>query len=284
MTCRIIRIPGVYGIQCAENGKSYIGSSKSVRKRMYYHYDLLRKNKHWNRHLQKDWNLYGEAAFTRNILERCEPELLLEKELKWMEFLNSTSIEKGYNTLDAYMREGDGVIKHKKEYTKKEKGTQKGREVVAINLNDHDIKEYISLSAASIDLKISIKGIDRAVQYWSKNKKGSRSVGGYLFVYKDIYDASFDYVGHFHPISPRPPRPRKEIIKRDPTPYEQRKIRRRPIKLVGNGQELVFPSATKAVEELGLTKSKVQEALKSPETRSHRGYKFYYLDTGGTLN
>jgi len=64
--------PGIYSIVNVINNKVYIGSTKSLYKRLIHHRHRLRNNSHSNKHLQNAWNKYGEDNFDINVLEYCE--------------------------------------------------------------------------------------------------------------------------------------------------------------------------------------------------------------------
>lgn len=51
---------GVYMIRNVLNGKSYIGSSNSIKRRLTTHISHLKCNRHANRHLQSAYNKYGQ--------------------------------------------------------------------------------------------------------------------------------------------------------------------------------------------------------------------------------
>jgi len=71
---------GVYQITNTANGNRYIGSSVNIRTRWKWHMRSLRKQTHYNYHLQNAWNKYGEDSFTFEVLEYCEKERLIERE------------------------------------------------------------------------------------------------------------------------------------------------------------------------------------------------------------
>ena len=90
--------PGIYKIYNMKNKKCYVGSSVNLRKRWGEHLWMLRGNYHFNQHLQRAWNKYGEAEFEFIVLERVEEEeYLVEREQLWINLLNS--YEEGYNIL-----------------------------------------------------------------------------------------------------------------------------------------------------------------------------------------
>lgn len=91
----IFAIPGIYVIINKRNGKQYVGQSLNMRQRWSLHINMLRRGK-GSRKIQKDFNKYGEDAFTFQTLERCvSPHMLDERETAWIEQLNT--VEDGYN-------------------------------------------------------------------------------------------------------------------------------------------------------------------------------------------
>ena len=92
------KISGIYKIVNKVNGKYYVGSSRDVLKcRFYEHKRLLTKNKHFNKHLQNSWNVYGESNFEFVLVESCNDDRfsLLKCEQKYLD------IAKNYKT-DCY--------------------------------------------------------------------------------------------------------------------------------------------------------------------------------------
>lgn len=80
-------ISGVYQILNLVNGKRYIGSSKDILKRKGEHYNLLRRGKHENNHLQNACNKFGIENLSFCILEECEgsKEILLIREQHYLD-------------------------------------------------------------------------------------------------------------------------------------------------------------------------------------------------------
>lgn len=79
---------GIYMIINLINGKKYIGSSINIRQRLWEHRATLRHNKHYNNHLQRAWNKYGEENFDFSILERCPKEKRFEREQYYVDSLH----------------------------------------------------------------------------------------------------------------------------------------------------------------------------------------------------
>lgn len=74
------RISGIYKIINKINGKYYVGSSDHIYRRWRDHKKHLRKNSHYNTHLQNAWNKYGEEQFEFLIAEQCPENFLLTRE------------------------------------------------------------------------------------------------------------------------------------------------------------------------------------------------------------
>lgn len=81
---RLIHLSGVYRISLFD-GRCYIGSSNYIQKRWEDHRLQLRKRVHHSRYLQFAYNKYGADAFTYEIVELCDPDLLTEREQWWID-------------------------------------------------------------------------------------------------------------------------------------------------------------------------------------------------------
>ncbi len=65
------KVSGIYTITNKITGKLYIGESLDIYRRWHdEHIPQLRKNRHYNKALQSDFNKYGEENFSFEILER----------------------------------------------------------------------------------------------------------------------------------------------------------------------------------------------------------------------
>lgn len=97
------RTCGVYAIRSIKNGKVYVGSSISLEQRKQTHFTALRKNRHYRRELQEDWNTFGESGFRFETLEMCEPVDRINLELAWINYFKSQNPRYGYNVRDPRM-------------------------------------------------------------------------------------------------------------------------------------------------------------------------------------
>lgn len=65
------KVSGIYTITNKTTGRLYIGESLDIYRRWHKeHIPQLRKNSHYNKELQNDFNEYGEEGFSFEILER----------------------------------------------------------------------------------------------------------------------------------------------------------------------------------------------------------------------
>jgi len=64
----------IYKIFNKANGRAYFGSTIHEKKRLATHLRHLRKGKHKNRLLQRDFDVFGEDSFEFSVIERDVPE------------------------------------------------------------------------------------------------------------------------------------------------------------------------------------------------------------------
>jgi group I intron endonuclease len=96
--------PAIYLIFCLGNQKSYVGQSKSVKKRIAIHQARLRTRVHPNPHLQAAYDKYGVNLFVFRVLEYPEDtstENMTAREQYWMDEFNCLDREKGFNLKEA---------------------------------------------------------------------------------------------------------------------------------------------------------------------------------------
>lgn len=111
-------LSGIYKIVCLVNGKVYIGSSKNLVKRFNKHKRALIKGDHHSIALQNSFNKYGIGAFNIEILERCDVNLLQEREQFYIDIYQSFKRNKGYNIIKEAYRGTEGYT-HTDETKKK---------------------------------------------------------------------------------------------------------------------------------------------------------------------
>lgn len=87
----------IYAIKNTENGKLYVGSTKTFALRKAHHFCLLRKNKHYNKHLQRSVNLTGLEKFEFILLEICDSKQRKLRELHYININQTQNSKFGYN-------------------------------------------------------------------------------------------------------------------------------------------------------------------------------------------
>ena len=90
---------GIYVIKNKTNDKVYVGSSKSLNKRISQHLSSLRNNNHENDYLQKSFSKYGEKSFEFKILVKIQEDNLCKAEQYWIDYYKSYKEENGYNLI-----------------------------------------------------------------------------------------------------------------------------------------------------------------------------------------
>ncbi|MCA9750522.1 MAG: GIY-YIG nuclease family protein, partial [Romboutsia sp.] len=69
---------GIYKIVNLVTNECYIGSACKLNRREYEHFNLLTKNKHYNKYLQRAYNKYKDFKF--EVLAHCPKEYLIKME------------------------------------------------------------------------------------------------------------------------------------------------------------------------------------------------------------
>lgn len=155
---------GIYIIKC--NNKAYIGSTIELYGRLAVHISHLRKNKHHSKFMQRAFNKYGEEAFTIEILEYCENNILIlrQKELKYIQqcksCFNSTTPITYEHSLDMKERISKTLIekfKDKNNHPRYNKGIKYNIYDIAGNI----IKEKLGMLDAVTFLKVSNPSVIR---------------------------------------------------------------------------------------------------------------------------
>lgn len=90
---------GIYCIRNEWTSERYVGQSINVFGRLLTHEMQLRKGKHKNRKMQKDFIDQGLDGFSFHVLEFCPIWDLTKREQYWID--EYRTIEKGYNRLPA---------------------------------------------------------------------------------------------------------------------------------------------------------------------------------------
>ena len=91
---------GIYGILNTVNGKWNIGQAVDIAKRWREHRCGLRSGHHFNSHLQRAFNKYGEASFQFLILVLCDRSELDDSETHQLNIRGGAKSDNVYNIRD----------------------------------------------------------------------------------------------------------------------------------------------------------------------------------------
>lgn len=88
---------GIYQLKSKSTGKVYVGLTGDLKTRKRSHLNYLKKHKHYNKYLQRNYNKYGKEDLVFSVLECCEEKFLEEREIFWIKELDACNKEKGFN-------------------------------------------------------------------------------------------------------------------------------------------------------------------------------------------
>jgi len=191
---------GVYKITCLNNNKIYVGSSSQMGIRYARHKRELNSGQHYNIHLQRAYNKYGKENFTFEVIDFCDKSTILATEQFYINYLNPTDIQIGYN-LSKTASHASGfkhnekskakmveAAKHKVFKNRPSKETheiamQAWRREVDVYYNNEIISTYASAADAARFYSIGRSQVTYACSHLSKSLRGN--MYGYTFRYKD---------------------------------------------------------------------------------------------------
>lgn len=126
--------PGIYIITCISTKKCLIGETGNVRKRVNYHIQNLKGNRHENPYLQNAWNKYGYDNFSFDVLEYCEFDQCKIREDFYCKLYNTHNPKKGFNIRptgedlkNKFSKEHIGKIKNSLKTSEKFKNRDSGK-------------------------------------------------------------------------------------------------------------------------------------------------------------
>lgn len=174
------KICGIYCIENLVNHKKYIGQSVNIKSRFRKHKNYLCNETHNNEHLQSAWNLYGENNFKFTIIEKCEKDMLDEKEIYYIAKLKTHDRMFGYNkTLG-----GDGVKSLSQECTDKLSNSKTLYPVLRFSLDGIFICEYRNCKSAADD----VCGNSENIRMCCNKKAEHKTAYGSIWIYKYDYE------------------------------------------------------------------------------------------------
>lgn len=173
---------GIYMIRNLSNNKVYIGQSTDINRRWNDHKMKLKNNIHYNEHLQKSYNKYGEKFFQYSILCETSKENLNELESYYIQKYQSDNSKYGYNqTLG-----GDCNIIFTKETIKKMRSSHEYEfvQILQYSLDKNLVARFNSLSEASRSINGTPSGVRNCANKFSLNIGKSKTYKGYIWIYE----------------------------------------------------------------------------------------------------
>lgn len=176
------KISGIYKITSKHNGKVYIGQSNDIYRRWKSHWKQVAKGD--KDYIHNAMRKYGKENFEYEIIERCNQDVINEREIYWIEYFDS--YKNGYNLTTG----GEGVKGKKYSLEEKEnmreyaKNNNISKPVLQFDTNGILIKEWRSCSEIGRTTNMLSTNIHDCITH----KDGYRLAYGYIWVYKDEYD------------------------------------------------------------------------------------------------
>lgn len=182
--------PKFSGIYCIKNKVTdmvYIGLSKNIHNRWIEHKYRLNTHIHPNAKLQNAWDKYGEDNFEFIVLEKCDYDVIYEREKYWIKEYKSSEREFGYNlsTGGENTSEGSTWTNTQKENASKLRNPDK---IIQIDIYGNIIKSWRSISHASRTLGLSNAIIKKCCEHKRSH------CGNYLWFYSNdplIHDKEY---------------------------------------------------------------------------------------------
>lgn len=189
--------PAVSGIYCIWNlkdGKIYVGSAVDLKERLHQHYKELTTNQHFNQHLQRAWNKYGEKNFKAEILSQqnvriefpsTEYNALLKEEDSFIMKYQALDPIKGYNKR---LSDTFPIISEESKAKRKAKHDQHKIAIVGLDKDTGKLLyEWESVTEAAKALNDQTTNIS-----WARDNS-QRSIKDVLIVTKSLYDPNKTY-------------------------------------------------------------------------------------------
>lgn len=177
-----LEFSGIYAIKNKINGYMYIGQSKNINIRWINHRSRLNNNKHANQKLQNAWNEYGQDNFEFIVIEKCDQDIIDDREIFWIDYYNSTNRYHGYNLSTGGEATSKGIHLSDEQKEKMSKLWNPDM-IVQLDFDGELVHIWRSASHASRSLNIRASSIIKCAKH-----DGIYQVNNYIWLYKDEYD------------------------------------------------------------------------------------------------
>lgn len=187
---------GIYKITCLVTNEVYIGQSTAIARRWATHKRELKNGIHYNKHLQRTYNKYGESNFTYEILEQCPKDKLNEREKFYIKMFNSFNA--GFN-----QDIGGSDISGKNNPMYGIKGKEAPRfidYILQLDESGTEVGRFESTLAAAKAVQGGASSIIKCLNFW----RGKEYDGRKHFTYKGfqwIYEKDHEILKRYHDFS-----------------------------------------------------------------------------------
>jgi len=166
---------GIYQIKNTLNNNRYIGSTANIQRRWNAHLNMLRRKHHGNSHLQRAFNKYGEEAFIFEVLEKVEPENLIEHEQYFLDIqkpeyniLLTAGSSLGYRHTEEAKQKSGKAGERNPNYGKSPSAETRARQSAANMGKHHSIATLTKMSAAKTGERHPMYGKHHSVKTIAK--------------------------------------------------------------------------------------------------------------------
>ena len=187
---------GIYKITCLPTREVYIGQSTAISRRWATHKRELKKGIHYNIHLQRTYNKYGEENFVYEILEQCPATKLNEREKFYIKLYDS--FNNGFN-----QDIGGSDISGENNPMFGIKGKDAPRfidYILQLDSNGKEVGRYESTIEAAESINGGTSPIIKCLNFW----RGKEYDGRKHFTYKGfqwIYEQDYQILKSYHDFS-----------------------------------------------------------------------------------
>lgn len=260
---------GVYKIVNKANGKVYIGSSRDLKKRFRSHKSMLKCGTHYNIHLQRAFEKYGEKSFSFKVVEYTNEEQRWEREQQLIDKYKACDGERGYNispVAKGPCLKGKNNGMYGKTHSKKTREVLRRKNSGANNAHSKSVIQ-LDMTGKLIAEFDSVRQAAEKTGLWHSGIAGScrgkyKHSGGYIWIYKDKNHPDY--------ISRRVENAKKEKV------FKPRDDRIPIIQLTKDFRVIKeFPSMYQAAKETGLDLSSICACCKEKQ-KTCGGYVFVY--------
>lgn len=187
---------GIYKITCLATDEVYIGQSVAIARRWATHKRELKNGIHYNTHLQRTYNKYGEESFSYEILEQCPKNKLNEREKFYIKLYDS--FNNGFNQ-DA----GGADISGENNPMFGVKGKEAPRfidYILQLNSDGIEINRFESTIEAAKAVEGGTSSIIKCLNFWRGKEYDNRKHFTYK-KYQWIYEKDYNILKNYHDFS-----------------------------------------------------------------------------------